>query len=92
MRKDGSLGRGGQPAAIATAHLDRALRSRGYDSDLSYTLSIPTGPPNEGGQYWSKGLLKGLQRSDLLIYKGGAPLNTADASTNPEHERNGRGL
>ena len=57
-----NLGRVGRPAEIVTEHLDRALRSRGYDPSLTFPTPIPTGPTVEGGKYWMNGILAGVQR------------------------------
>ena len=66
-----TLGRAGRPSLIIKEHLDRALRTRGMDSNVAQPLQMIEIQPIDGGSYWINGLLAGLQRSELYLHRGG---------------------
>ena len=68
-----NIGRGGRPAVITQKHLERAMRTRGINSSVAQPMRIQDISPLDGGNYWLNGLLQGIVRSNLYLYKGGAP-------------------
>ena len=70
-----NLGRAGRPSIIINEELlDRALRTRGMDSNVAQPLQMLDTKPIHSGSYWINGVLEGLQRSELYLHRGGGHL------------------